>query len=66
MMHELKAESGPVDLYSIPMPESLRHKLVVEKRDMVAISPIEDEYYGKLGNTEIGRASCRDSVYEAV
>lgn len=51
MMHELKAESGPVDLYSIPMPESLRHKLVVEKRDMVTISTIEDEYYGKLGNT---------------
>ena len=40
MMHELKAESGPVDLYSIPMPESLRHKLLVEKRDMVAISTI--------------------------
>lgn len=51
MMGELKSMNGNVDLYDVPMPPSLEQRLKIEKRDMVAIAEIPDQYYGKLGNS---------------
>lgn len=51
MMNELKSREGYVELNDIPMPESLYSKMHVDKRDMVVISPIDDEYYGKIGDS---------------
>ena len=52
MMGELKARNGYADLQSIPLPDSLKSVMFVERRDMVAISPdIDDEYYGRLADS---------------
>lgn len=51
MLSQRKAQSGVINLYDIPIPESVaRNKIDTNER--VYISGITDEYYSKLNNTE--------------
>lgn len=52
MMRIRKGISGNINLRDIPMPSGIENEFVVEKRDKVIISGIEDEYYGKLNGQE--------------
>lgn len=53
MMNTLKGYSGAQDLTSVPLPQEVVGKFFVETRDKAAIAGINDEYYGKLNNTEV-------------
>jgi len=51
MMGALKATSGYINLTDIPVPPELVPMMNRARSDMVAIYPIQEEYYSKLGNT---------------
>ena len=52
MMLSLKGITGYVNLQDIPMPPEASGHFLKEKHDKVAIGYINDEYYGKLSNSE--------------
>lgn len=51
MMMELKRQSGYVDLKDIPVPPEIIPYMKQDKRDLVVLSEIDDEYYGRIGKT---------------
>lgn len=51
MMNDLKAVTGYINLTDIPFPPELAGRMTQTSKEMVAISPIQDEYYSRLGNT---------------
>ena len=51
MLAQRRASCGVVNLYDLPMPESIANN-TIDTHDKVLISGIDDEYYSKLNNTE--------------
>lgn len=53
MMNQLKGYGGQCNLSDIPLPPEAEGKFFIENREKAAIAGIDDEYYGKLNNTEV-------------
>ena len=67
MMSQLKGINGYLDLSDIPLPPQASNKFFIEKHNKVYIHGIEDEYYGKLNNTEAmlwGSSALRRRKYD--
>lgn len=52
MMRIRKGATGALELSAVPMPQEAANYFVIEKRDKVFVTNIEDEYYGRLNNSE--------------
>ena len=53
MMAQRKAETGFINLQDIPLPDSLRGRMFIEKNELAYINGISDEYYSKLNDSEV-------------
>lgn len=51
MMNDLKATSGYINLTDIPVPPEMVTMMQRSHSEMVAIYPMNDQYYSRLGNT---------------
>lgn len=52
MMKVRKGATGAIELSAVPLPPEAAGRFFIEKRDKVFLTNIDDEYYGKLNNTE--------------